>query len=92
MRTYYFSNHYCIHAIHPCLSGTATDFDTQSRRLGKHVIAPKILKIKSTNFLRPIEGEGFVINNNNGKCCMYCRGLIIAGIPVVIDCLESFQL
>ena len=47
---------------------------------------PEIPKIKSTDFLRPIEREGFVINSClNDKCCICCRVPIISGIPVVID-------
>ena len=46
----------------------------------------KFKKIKSTDFLRPIECEGFVINSClNDKCCMCCHVPIISGIPVVID-------
>ena len=69
-----------IHAIRPGLSVTVPDFDTLSWHPGKHE------KIKLTGFLRPIEGEGFVINSClDGKCCIYCRLPIINGIPVVID-------
>ena len=39
------------------------DFDTLSRHPGKYEIVPEIRKIKSTNFSRPIKGEGFVMNS-----------------------------
>ena len=52
-----------IHAIRPGLSGTVPDFDTLSRRPGNYEIVPEIKKIKSMDFLRPIEREWFVINS-----------------------------
>ena len=77
-----------IHAIRPGLSGTVPDFDILSRRTGNHEIVPEIKKIKSTDFLRPIEHEEFVINSClNDKCFICCCVLIIrsSGIPVVND-------
>ena len=71
--------HNYIHAIRPGLSGTVPYFDTLSQRPGDYEIVPE-KKIKSTDFLRPIEREGFVIND---KCCICCRVPIISGIPVV---------
>ena len=53
---------------------------------GNYKIVPEIYKIKSTDFLRPVEREGFVINScRSGKCCICCNVPIISGIPVVID-------
>ena len=75
-----------IHAIRPGLFGTVPDFDTLSRRPGNYEIVPEIPKIKSTDFLRLIERDGFVINSClNDKCCICCRVPIISSIPVVID-------
>ena len=69
-----------IHAIRPGLSGTVPDFNILSWHPRKYEIVLAISKIKSTNFLRPIEGEGFVINSClNGKCCIYCR------VPIIGD-------
>ena len=77
---------YTIHAICPELSETVSDFDTLSWRPGNNEIVPEIPKIKSTDFLRPIERERFVINSClNDKCCICCPVPIISGIPVVID-------
>ena len=46
----------------------------------------KFKRINSTDFLRPIEREGFIINScHNDKCCICCRVPKISGIPVVID-------
>ena len=71
----------CIHAIRPGLSGTVPDFATLSGRPGNYEIVLEISKIKSTDFLRPIEREGFVINSClNDKCCT-----LICGISFVID-------
>ena len=62
------------------------DFDTLSWRPGNYEIVPEIKKIKSTDFLRPIECEGFVINSClNDKCYICCHMPIISGIPVGID-------
>ena len=75
-----------IHAIHPELSGTVPDFDTLFRCPGNYEIVPEIYKIKSTDFLRPTEREGFVIDSClDDKCCICCHVPIISGIPVVID-------
>ena len=52
----------------------------------KYEIVLEIYKIKSTDFFRPTECEGFVINSClNDKCCICCRVPIISGIQVVID-------
>ena len=68
----------------PDWPGQSQIFDTLSWRPGKYEIVPEILK--STDFLRPIEGEEFVINSClDDRCCIYCRVPIISGIPVVID-------
>ena len=70
----------------PDCFGTVPDFDTLSRRSGNYEIVQEIRKIRSNDFLRPIEQEGFVINSClDDKCCIYCRAPIISGIPVVID-------
>ena len=62
------------------------DFDTLSRHPGNYEIVPEIKKIKSTDFLKPIEREGFFINSClNDKCSICCRVPIISGIPVIID-------
>ena len=45
-----------MHAIHP-------RFQSFSQRPGKYEIVPEIEKIKSTDFLGAIEGEGFIINS-----------------------------
>ena len=51
-----------IHPIRPKLSGTVPDVDTLSWHPGKYEIVQKIEKSKVDRFLRPTEGEGFVIN------------------------------
>ena len=56
-------SYYYIHAIRPGLSRTVPNFDALSRRPGNYEIVPEIQKIKSTDFLRLIEHEGFVINS-----------------------------
>ena len=66
------------------------DCPRQSRILilcpGNYKIVRESEKIKSTDFLRPVERERFDVNSClNGKCCICCRVLIISGIPVVID-------
>ena len=50
-------------------------------------LSRKFKKIKSTDFLRPIESEGFVIKSClDNKYCIYCCVAITGSIPVVIDC------
>ena len=51
-----------IHAIYPGLSGTVLDFDSLSQYPRKFEIVPEIKEKDSTDFLRSIEGEGFVIH------------------------------
>ena len=70
------------------------DCPEQSRILIRCPGVPEIMKFsckfknRSTDFLRPTEREGFVINSClNDKCCIWIcnRVPIISGIPVVID-------
>ena len=65
--------------------------DMQSRIL---ILCPSVMEImklslnfknmKSTDFIRSIECDGFIINSFY-ECCICCRVPIIGGIPVVID-------